>query len=81
MCAGPLLRAARRPRLLDAAGSGEQARGPVRTMVVRIRPGSAGVPAQGHLIFGFSRVAAAENSPAFQRWVFRSKELKSRRDG
>jgi len=37
--------------------------------------------AQCHLILEFSRVAAAENSPAFQRWVLRSKELKSRRDG
>jgi len=38
-------------------------------------------PAQCHLIFECSRVAAAENSPTFQHWVLRNKELKSRRDG
>jgi len=36
----------RHPRLLDASGSGQEARGPVRTMAVRIRPGSAGGPAR-----------------------------------
>jgi len=47
----------RHPRLLDASGSGQEARGPVRTMVVRIRRGSAGLP-----VFGRPRPHAADRS-------------------
>jgi hypothetical protein len=55
--AAPLMPSVRHPRLLDAPGSGREARGPVRTMVVRIRPGSAGLP-----VFGRPRPHAAERS-------------------
>jgi len=53
----PLSLGVRHPRLLEASGSGREARGPVRTTVVRIRPGSAGLP-----VFGRPRPHRAERS-------------------
>jgi hypothetical protein len=37
----------RHPRLLDASGSGQEARGAVSTMPVPMKPGSAGLPVFG----------------------------------